>query len=410
MSEDKICTNGASIWRSASSLVMTAIGLGILAMPRAMAQSGWVGGLLSLFLSTAVAAFGALLLWRAALLNPQNRETPMASFEAIGRASFGRAGAVIPSLVLHILLIFVCAALLLVLASSILSLTRVLSIRIWLLISGIVCLPLTWIKDMKEVGLVAAFGVATVAAAVITIIVACIAHYVEREDDPAYQISSPSPLDLIATFNMFVLSFTVTVTEPTVIATMDNPRDFPKALALAFGFILLVYTAITILGYLAFGETLLQVDTVVDAIAPPADSLTVVAWVIYIIMLLLVAVHLLVLFMPTAHFIDSLCRFDDMGRWHTPRRATLARIVTRSLQLGACVALAVAIPSFNRLVNILAAFCIIMLAVVFPILFYLRLHYLNKERVNWIVCAVALLLLLLSPVLIGAGLYVAVTS
>ncbi|KAF4720174.1 hypothetical protein FOZ63_029708, partial [Perkinsus olseni] len=312
--EEKMSIGGVSVWRSASSLVMTAIGLGILAMPRALAQAGWASGMLSLFLSSVVAGFGSILLWKATFLNPKNRGMPMASFEEIGTASFGRAGAISSSIILHTLLVFVCAAMLLILASSILSLTRVLSLRVWLLISGLACLPLTWIKDMKEVGLVAAFGVATVAAAVITIIVACIAHYVELEEAPRTQISSSSPLALISTFNMFLLSFTVSVTEPTIIAAMDRPRDFPKALFLAFGFILVVYAAVTTLGYLAFGDLLLQRDTVVLAIAPPGAPLNAAAWIINIIMLLLVSVHLLVLFMPTAHFIDSLFRFEDMKR------------------------------------------------------------------------------------------------
>ncbi|KAF4696556.1 hypothetical protein FOZ60_000246 [Perkinsus olseni] len=408
--EEKMSIGGVSVWRSASSLVMTAIGLGILAMPRALAQAGWASGMLSLFLSSVVAGFGSILLWKATFLNPKNRGMPMASFEEIGTASFGRAGAISSSIILHTLLVFVCAAMLLILASSLLSLTRVLSLRVWLLISGLVCLPLTWIKDMKEVGLVAAFGVATVAAAVITIIVACIAHYVELEEAPRTQVSSSSPLALISTFNMFLLSFTVSVTEPTIIAAMDRPRDFPKALFLAFGFILVVYAAVTVLGYLAFGDLLLQRDTVVLAIAPPGAPLNAAAWIINIIMLLLVSVHLLVLFMPTAHFIDSLFRFEDMKRWRTPWRAGITRIITRSSQLCVCVALGVAIPSVNRLVNVLAAFCIIMLSIVLPILFYLRLNYLSKERFSRVECAVAGLLLLLSPLAIAAGLYVAVTS
>uniref|UniRef100_A0A7S3UKP7 Amino acid transporter transmembrane domain-containing protein n=1 Tax=Oxyrrhis marina TaxID=2969 RepID=A0A7S3UKP7_OXYMA len=389
---------------------MTAIGLGILAMPRALAESGWVSGLLSLFLSAVVAGFGCLILWKATFLNPDSRDTPMSTFEEIGRVSFGKAGATISSLLLHTLLIFVCAVLLVVLASSLLTLTRTLNLRLWILICGVICLPLSWIKHMKEVGLVAAFGVATVAAAVICIMCACIAAYIGEESTPDYQVSSGSPLVLVSTFNTFLLSFTVSVTEPTIISAMEKPQDFPKALLMAFTFILCVYAGVSVLGYLAFGDTLLNRDTIVEAIAPPGTSLSAVAWIINIVMLLLVAVHLLVLFMPTAHFIDSLLRLDDMKRWNNPTRAGIVRILTRSLQLCVCVVLGVGIPSVDRLVGILAAFCIIVLSVVLPMAFYIRLKYLNKEPFNKIELALVIFLLVLSPAFIGTGLYEAVTS
>ncbi|KAF4731387.1 hypothetical protein FOZ62_027032 [Perkinsus olseni] len=289
--------HGMTTMRAAASLVMTAVGLGVLSMPRAFARVGWLGGFFCLFASCVVSGYCCIIFWRALSLDPEARGRPMASFEEVGRKSFGRLGVTVCGFLVNILLVCVCAALLVVMGESFLALTGALSRRAWISICGVINMPLSWIKHMKDVGLVAAIG-----------------ELISQEAPAESELFPKNMLYFLYSFDTFLLSFTVGVTQPMIVAGMNSPTHFPKALALAFTFILVVYVVVSYVGYAAYGRVLDRDDSIILALCPPGVPLTITGWLLNITLLVLVAVHFVILIMPTAQLVDSVLKVDSFAQ------------------------------------------------------------------------------------------------
>ncbi|KAF4742178.1 hypothetical protein FOZ63_006142, partial [Perkinsus olseni] len=196
--------HGMTTMRAAASLVMTAVGLGVLSMPRAFARVGWLGGFFCLFASCVVSGYCCIIFWRALSLDPEARGRPMASFEEVGRKSFGRVGVTVCGLLVNTLLVCVCAALLVVMGESFLAFTGALNRRAWIAICGVINMPLSWIKHMKDVGLVAAIGVGSVMITVLLIIVGCSKELISQEAPAQSELFPKNMLYFLYSFDTFL--------------------------------------------------------------------------------------------------------------------------------------------------------------------------------------------------------------
>ncbi|EER07698.1 amino acid transporter, putative, partial [Perkinsus marinus ATCC 50983] len=91
--------NGCSDFRGVANIVMTAVGVGVLALPNAVAFGGWVAAPLLLLLAWVLTHYQMCLLWKCLFMNPSRK--PMESYEEIGRVCFGRVGQVAVALCLY---------------------------------------------------------------------------------------------------------------------------------------------------------------------------------------------------------------------------------------------------------------------------------------------------------------------
>lgn len=95
------------------NVVCVVAGTGTLGLPKAFAEGGWLG-ILILILAYAMAVYSGIVLIRCLYYKPGQR---LHDFKAMGVAAFGWPGYVVSS-VLHLLNLFGCPALYLVLASN----------------------------------------------------------------------------------------------------------------------------------------------------------------------------------------------------------------------------------------------------------------------------------------------------
>ncbi|KAF4669725.1 hypothetical protein FOZ61_003319 [Perkinsus olseni] len=400
--------NGMSVLRAACSIAMTAVGIGILALPRATAESGFIGGLVTLFIAAFASYIAGLLLWKALFLNPSEGDSAMPSFEEMGYAAFGRVGSIYFGFILHLVLTAICAVLLVLLASTTIAFTKALDVRTWVAIWALACLPLSWIKEMKNVSLLAAVGVVSVCTLVVVVIVACIQHLATAGTRDNYNLLSTNPLRLLGNFAAFIFSFGFSATTPTITHNMNEPKRYPIALAIAALFCVITYASLMLLGYAAYGDSLLNADTIADAISPPRSNLSVAGWIINFVILVVVVSHFLVLYTPTALAMDD---FLSRVGWVTKlpdARQRIARLSARSALVVIQALIAVAIPSVDKLVNLIGALCVIQLCFIIPIACYVKLKRMAGIPIGIIEILLYLVLLVVALIAMGVGIHGAV--
>ncbi|KAF4695143.1 hypothetical protein FOZ60_005880 [Perkinsus olseni] len=388
-SGEMIIPDGCSNARAVFNLVMTAIGLGIMTLPLAFARAGWISGIILLVVAGVFVYYNVTLLCDGLCMNPENPKRPISSFEDLGRICYGKVATVINSITLHPLLLCACAAFLILLATSMYSLTGVLSYNLWLLIVTILIMPFSCLRSMKEIGILSALGVASVFATVILVVIASVDEYVAEgiENDAITYHLSGGPIELISVFCTFLLSFNVSITVPTIMKDVRRPQRFRRVAWISFVFVGVVYLLITTVGYLAFGDAITNYDTMIEAFSPVNRSdWTVYSWLINICAVVIVATHFLVIMSPSAQLSDHLLEENLTKKW---TNRVLAEVVRCGLRIGLvilCSLVAFFVPSVDKLVNLLSAVFVVLIALVYPTVYYwriLQLHGVTQSR--WIV-------------------------
>ena len=146
-------THKNSLRTTVISYVCTTVGAGIISLPLALAESGWLGVLLIALTSVVcVQTANWLIACMFAL------DEPLTSYEAIGVAAMGRTGKVIVALFQNITLFGVCCIFLIIAGSNLSALLPSLSLHAWVLIVGCVLIPASWLKTVKEIKPLAYFG------------------------------------------------------------------------------------------------------------------------------------------------------------------------------------------------------------------------------------------------------------
>ncbi|EEQ99561.1 amino acid transporter, putative, partial [Perkinsus marinus ATCC 50983] len=216
-----------------------------------------------------------------------------------------------------------------------------------------------------------------------------------------YRLSG-TPMQLIAVFCTFLLSYNVSITVPTIIKDVQRPQRFPRVAWISFVLVASVYFVITIVGYLAFGDDISKFDTMVDAFTPKSKSdWTIYSWLINVSTIVLVSTHFLVLFSPTAQLSDTLLKCHDTNRWKSRIVGEVVRCCCRVALVALCVLIALLVPSVDKLVNLLSAVFVVLIALVYPTVYYWRILQLNDmsqsvwklwlQRCLLVVAAVALI-------------------
>lgn len=416
--------SGSSDLSSVCNVVMTSIGLGVLTLPICMARCGWVIGILLVAVTAAFAFYPTDLLNRALHMDPVAPGIPIPTFERLAYIAYGRLGSIAVVLVLHSLLIGVCTVMFVLLGDCTYLLLGGLTAKWWRFVYGCICMPVTWVRSMKDIGFLSMLGVVSVFATCVMIVVASVAHRIETgsaegaEVAPIMEYSEHTIamesdlLEIVSSFCTFLLSYTVSITVPTIIKDMRNPHNFRKVSLIAFALVTILYLIISCFGYWAFGRSLVtnkKISTVVDAISPTSednDTLNGYAIATNSTVLVLIATHLFVLFAPTAQALDSIV--EKMMIYKTEWQVTIGRSVSRSLLCMFCTMLAVFVPNAGNLIDLIGAVSVILIAVIFPIVFYWRILALNARSqsafeyiLQWFIVAVGV-------VAMGFGTYNAV--
>ncbi|KAF4704284.1 hypothetical protein FOZ62_020144, partial [Perkinsus olseni] len=243
--------SGLGWFRGACTLTMTAVGLGLLSLPGTATRSGWLGSIIGLTIASSIILYNNHLLYRTLRLAAKDEQEVAKCYEEAGRAAFGDWASIYFGATLHVTLIAVCSVMLLLLASTCEAMALVLDRRAWAAIWTVVGIVLSWIKEVKNVGVVAAFGVLSVSAMVIVIFVASANKLIADGVAEDLRVLPRGAIDFFSVFATYFFGYGMSSTTPTVCYNMTRPTDFPKALIVAMVFCTGLYMAVMELGYVA---------------------------------------------------------------------------------------------------------------------------------------------------------------
>lgn len=116
------------------------IGVGLLSLPLAMKQAGWLLGLSFLFLSAVTTSYTAKILAKCLDIDPT-----LATYADLAYISFGHHARLMTSLLFCLELVGACVALVVLFADSLQALIPGLTILQWKIICGVVLIPLNFI-------------------------------------------------------------------------------------------------------------------------------------------------------------------------------------------------------------------------------------------------------------------------
>ncbi|ORX54982.1 hypothetical protein DM01DRAFT_1335276 [Hesseltinella vesiculosa] len=350
------------------NVVCVVAGSGTLGLPYALKQGGWFG-LFILFLSWAMSIYTGVLLIRSLYAVPNRR---IGSFKELSTVCFGAIGGWV-TFFLQCWIMIGVPSLYMVLAgqnmhSLCLGTSAELTPRIWIIICTIfIGLPFILVKTMKEAAWTSAVGSVTTAAVVFIVLVAAC---VERQSlPPAVHdgVIWPQFPSALATISF---SFGGNVIYPNVESSMRHRKDWPKIIAAGLSTCACLYLLCAIPGYYIYGR---------DTVTPIYSNLPRAAP--YIVAVVLITIHVLMaaplLTTSLSQDLEEMLRINRMDG----AKETMARIVLRIVILGIVLILAIFLPYFGILMDLIGSFSNCVLIFVLPILAYVKLTGLRNKPV-----------------------------
>ncbi|KAF4675316.1 hypothetical protein FOL47_007933 [Perkinsus chesapeaki] len=360
---------GKQTSRSAvTNMLLTGVGVGMLSIPRAVAEAGYVFGFVLLILCGALGILYIQLLRLCMTSETHN-------YEDIGRAAFGRIGMISVTVALNAALIGTSCLLMLLLGSNSVKLAPQIDQRYWILIWGGIMLPFSWLRTMKHVGYVSGtVGVAAVFVLLVSIVVGGIFKAINRDSSATYDPTPASFVGLGITFASMTFGYAVSCTSTTILHDMKYPEQRSRVINISMSILIVLYFFIAAAGYAGWGHELLTFDTVIDAMSPTGHKLSVIAYIAIFSILVVCATHYVVLMNPSFRIVEKALRIEDKN--------ILWSILVRTIMVGFTILVPILIPSFQGLVGLLGSVCFSLIHNFYPTIFWLRISYLRGERLD----------------------------
>lgn len=341
-------------------LVAQMAGAGFLSLPRALGNTGWIGVPMMIFFCVIVGFSGTRLGLSWVILEerwPQYRGACQMPYMDIAERALGKHGRRLALACVLITIVGGTIVFLILIAQFMnVGLVPSLSICEWVLISTAVLLPFTWLGTPKD------FWQASVVA-VISTSVACLVVFImvilERSDheNPIYQNPDVSSFSL--GFGAILFAFGGASVFPTIQNDMNDKSQFPKSVIIAFSCLLAMYMPVAIVGYAVQG-----VDVDDNILLSVNISNGVVKAAIVMQVLNLLGTYLIT-FNPIGQTFEGLFNVES--------KFGLPRILLRTTVVLGELVIALAVPDFGMILNLIGGSSVTLCTFVLPPLMYMKL-------------------------------------
>ncbi|XP_054823532.1 amino acid transporter AVT1I-like isoform X2 [Prosopis cineraria] len=250
-------------------------GIGILSMPYAVSQGGWLS-LVLLFLVAILCWYTGMLLHRCMDVRPLIK-----SYPDIGEEAFGYKGRAIVSIFMYLKLYLVATEFLILEGDNMEKLFPNMSFKVcglriagkqgFLLLTALVILPTTWLRSL---GVLAYVSVGGVLASVI--LVGCVMWVGAFDGADFHERGKILKLEgLTASVSFFTFCYFGHAVFPTLRSSMKDTRQFPKInkATQRFGFELMIIMGILLIGpFIAVVGTYKSVRQIVNHLQKPSSA------------------------------------------------------------------------------------------------------------------------------------------
>lgn len=383
-------TTGASFSRTCLNLTNAVSGIGVLSMPYAVAQGGWLSLLL-------FALVGAVCYYTGTLIERCMRADPgaIASYPDIGKFAFGSAGRRAIAFFMYVELYLVAISFLVLEGDNLDKLFpgssvqlmgggyRLQGKQLFIALAAAVVLPTTWLKNLGVLAYVSAVGLVASAVLTASLVWAGVAETGFRRNSTSVLNTGGLPTSL----GLYFVCFTGHAVFPTIYSSMKNNRHFSKVLLISSVLCSVNYGLTAVLGYMIYGD---DVQSQVTLNLPSGKLYTKVAIVTTLINPL---AKYALLVAPITAAIEE--------RFSLPAGSAPARVSISTVVVVSTAVVASTVPFFGYLMSFIGSFLSVMATVIFPCLCFLKIYMaVGIRRIE--VAAIAGILMM--------GVFVAVTG
>jgi vesicular inhibitory amino acid transporter len=373
------------------------MGVGLLGLPFAFAQSGYFGG------TFATVSF-ALVCWKTSILigrelngDPRplhlfaesskldserisRMRKPIRSFPDIAREAFGKPGAVVLGIILYFEL-FSCIAIFIVsMGDHMHKLFPFLSVTMHMV--GITIVSTVPVIVFRTAGLLSYLSLIGTIATIFVVLAVVLSFFIEG--DITNELALKSDLDtmydtgshhelwntagLNTAFGLVAYCFSGHAIIPSIYSSMQKPHEFERVVNVTFTIVVAACLAIGLSGYTMFGDFVLdQITLSLNQHSSAVLAMTILTW----LMILTAFSKLTLTMFPLA------MGFEEIVAPYVSSDSSMLIIgsVIKMVLLFSALAMALFVPSFSALCSMVGMVCTMTVSVIFPAGAYLKLFW-----------------------------------
>ncbi|RDX78866.1 Amino acid transporter AVT1I, partial [Mucuna pruriens] len=369
---------GATFFKTCFNGINSLAGIGILSIPYAVSQGGWLSFIL-LFILAMICWYTALLQYRC-----MNKHPTIKSYPDIGEAAFGYRGRAVITTFIYIGLFLIAVELLILEGDNMVKLFpntnfKVGGLRIegkkgFVLLAALVILPTTWLKSL---GVLAYISFGGVLASII--LIGCVAWVGEVDGVGFHERGQLVNWEgLPNSVSLFAFCYTAHAVMPTLCNSMNDRSKFNKVLMVCFVAGTIIYGVIAVLGYTMFGDYLISQITLNLPSKKISTKIAILTTVINPF------TKYAVLITPIANAIED--------KWLLCKRKVIS-ILIRTTIVVATVVMALFMPFFGYIMAFIGSFFSVSMSLLFPCLCYLKLNK-TARQFGWELIIIITILLI----------------
>jgi len=422
MREQDVAEHGLGVATAAIFLAGEMAGSGVLALPNAMIGTGW-GGAFLIFIFTVNACFSGTRLGSCWVILEERYEEFQREirdpYPSIGEKAVGRWGR-LTSVGCICFTLYGAGTVFIVLIAQLLGsllkdlTSEYLGLCAWMVIVAAFLIPLTWLGSPKDFWLIAVGALlSTVTACILIMVQQLLDHsYFENldnsegslqsvqhetlgesldnctkrnvwfdnpynksepnhgHDQPSCDISYPAATisGTCKAFASIMFAFAGASTFPTIQADMKEKEKFNMAASIACIILGLIYVPMGVLGYYSLGH---QAEANVVLSLSPGP--------VRIVIEVMLLIHLISAF-PI--LLNAPCQYFEQ-LFSIPSEFNWKRCTFRSIVVMLLLFIALTIPNFGSILDLVGACSVTLLTFVFPPYFYMRLCDSSKDNKEW---------------------------
>ncbi|KAI8616794.1 transmembrane amino acid transporter protein-domain-containing protein [Chytriomyces sp. MP71] len=365
MTVDDGQNKGISVMEATYHIICVIAGSGILQLPFALNQSGWIGVGLVLFAAFANNYSGKLLVkCLYAKKGKGENGRRLKGFSHIGLEAFGKTGELLVEVFAFASLLGCPIVYFILTGMNLEYLFGVFPMKVWMLLSALLVLvPFLIFKTLKEIAILSAFGVFATVVVIGTVVFYSIHDLPLNAGKVTHKFIDMS--QFASALGSISFSFSGNFIYPEVEASMAHPQQFPLVLSMSMIIISIMYLVTAILGYASYGNL---TDSPILNNLPPGLASNFAVFLITVHVLFAIPILLTTLALEVERRIDMPRLSGNDARQEARVRAAL-----RCGLLLLIVMLAIAIPFFKDFMTLLGAVANTALIFVFPVVFDFQL-------------------------------------
>ncbi|XP_014772744.1 uncharacterized protein LOC106871002 isoform X1 [Octopus bimaculoides] len=360
--------NGLTVPQATFFIIAEIAGSGLLTLPKAIEDAGWLGIPLVIICCVTCAYTGIVLskCWRifqSRIPDEQSIRQNRYPYPALAKATFGKYGGFAISISVNFTLFGGCVVFLLLAANNIhkfveqVYFEKEVSYCFILLLLAACLLPVCFCGTPKDFWVIPIIGMSATIISMFLLLAVILMDVPDLINQPV-EHKTTTIRTFASSFGIICFAFTGHSLFLTVQSDMKVSSDFNKSLMFGYMGILLIYLPVPMAGYLLYGAKL--TPNILETISTgPVLHVVQVTFTFHILMAFIILMN------PICQELEAKLKISA--------NFNIKRIMSRSLVMLCIVFIAETFPDFDSILSLIGGSAITVLTFIFPSIIYLKL-------------------------------------